>query len=44
MIHKHMAQSESAIARGDKEAQKNHDTAAKVLSAELNKRKYVNKF
>ena len=39
MIHKHMAQSESAVARGDKEAHKKHEAAAKVLSAELNKRK-----
>jgi hypothetical protein len=30
--------------KGDKKNQKMHDEAAKILSAELNKRKYVNKF
>jgi hypothetical protein len=43
MIHKHMAQSASAMERGDKKNQKIHDEAAKVLSAELQKKKYDKK-
>jgi len=43
MIHKHMAQASSAMERGDKKNQKMHDEAAKILSAELQKKKYDKK-